>query len=106
MKRKLEIESVGGQRGEINPWNGKAYSSSYYSLLSKRKQLPVYEFKEQLEAIVEKNQVVIIEGETGSGKTTQIPQFLLGLFSNKRCLVGCTQPRRVAGNSLFLSTLL
>jgi len=41
-----------------------------------QKSLPVYPFKEDLLAAIEQHQVLIIEGETGSGKTTQIPQFL------------------------------
>lgn len=46
-------------------------------------------------------QVLIIEGETGSGKTTQIPQYLFqaGFTENKK-KVGCTQPRRVAAMSV------
>jgi HrpA-like RNA helicase len=50
-----------------NPWTLKPYSSRYYEILQKRKQLPVYEFKNALEAAVRDNQVVIVEGETGSG---------------------------------------
>ena len=52
----------------LNPWTNKPYSSRYYEILAKRKQLPVYEFKEALERTVRENQVVIIEGETGSGR--------------------------------------
>ena len=51
----------------MNPWTSTPYTSRYYEILSKRKQLPVYEFKSALEAAVRDNQVVIIEGETGSG---------------------------------------
>jgi HrpA-like RNA helicase len=50
-----------------NPWTLKPYSSRYFEILQKRKQLPVYEFKNALEAAVRDNQVVIVEGETGSG---------------------------------------
>ena len=39
-----------------------------------RKKLPVFEFLDTLEQAVDSNQVIIVEGETGSGKTTQIPQ--------------------------------
>lgn len=47
------------------------------------------------------NQVLIIEGETGSGKTTQIPQYLheAGYTKDKK-KIGCTQPRRVAAMSV------
>lgn len=46
-------------------------------------------------------QILIIEGETGSGKTTQIPQFLVDAgFTEDKKKIGCTQPRRVAAMSV------
>jgi pre-mRNA-splicing factor ATP-dependent RNA helicase DHX15/PRP43 len=85
----------------VNPWTKQMYSQKYYDILAKRKQLPVYEFKEQLEANVRDNQVIVVEGETGSGKTTQIPQFLLPMLAQpgSKC-IACTQPRRVAAMSI------
>ena len=53
------------------------YTEEYYKLLEKRKSLPVWSSKKTILDLVEKNRIVIIQGETGSGKTTQIPQFLL-----------------------------
>ncbi|KAJ3025529.1 UNVERIFIED_CONTAM: putative pre-mRNA-splicing factor ATP-dependent RNA helicase dhx16 [Siphonaria sp. JEL0065] len=66
-----------------------------------RKSLPIYEFRNELLAAVEEFQVLIIVGETGSGKTTQIPQYLheAGYTKNGK-KVGCTQPRRVAAMSV------
>jgi ATP-dependent helicase HrpA len=49
---------------------------------------------------IRENQVVIIAGETGSGKTTQIPKFLLECGLGKKGILGCTQPRRVAALSV------
>mgnify|MGYP001800319144 CR=1 FL=1 len=46
------------------------------SIEETQKSLPIYPFKEDLLAAIEAHQVLIIEGETGSGKTTQIPQYL------------------------------
>jgi pre-mRNA-splicing factor ATP-dependent RNA helicase DHX16 len=47
------------------------------------------------------HQVLIIEGETGSGKTTQIPQYLYeDGYTEKKLKIGCTQPRRVAAMSV------
>lgn len=60
----------------MNPLNGKLLSEHYFELLETRKGLPVYQFLDELESNLEKNQVIVIEGETGSGKTTQIPQVL------------------------------
>jgi pre-mRNA-splicing factor ATP-dependent RNA helicase DHX15/PRP43 len=85
----------------INPWTMRPYSTTYYEILAKRKLLPVYDFKAELEDKVRNNQVIIVEGETGSGKTTQIPQFLLPLLAKPgKKAIACTQPRRVAAMSI------
>jgi len=90
------------QSSGINPWTGKAYSSRYQSILQTRLKLPVYKFQSELLEAVADNQIVVIEGETGSGKTTQIPQFLveIGYATPGKSCVGCTQPRRVAATSI------
>ncbi|EYC01207.1 hypothetical protein Y032_0109g120 [Ancylostoma ceylanicum] len=66
-----------------------------------RKSLPVYAFREQFIEAVKEHQVLIIEGETGSGKTTQLPQYLYEAgFCKDGKKIGCTQPRRVAAMSV------
>ncbi|XP_005179774.1 pre-mRNA-splicing factor ATP-dependent RNA helicase DHX16 [Musca domestica] len=66
-----------------------------------KKSLPVYPFKEDLIAAIKEHQILIIEGETGSGKTTQIPQYLVEAgFTEDKKKIGCTQPRRVAAMSV------
>ncbi|XP_026469909.1 pre-mRNA-splicing factor ATP-dependent RNA helicase DHX16-like [Ctenocephalides felis] len=66
-----------------------------------KKSLPVYPFKEDLIAAIREHQILIIEGETGSGKTTQIPQYLYEAgFTEDGKKIGCTQPRRVAAMSV------
>ncbi|CAC5424154.1 DHX16 [Mytilus coruscus] len=66
-----------------------------------QKSLPIYPFKEDLIAAMEEHQVLIIEGETGSGKTTQIPQYLTQAgYTRGEKKIGCTQPRRVAAMSV------
>ncbi|KAJ1448204.1 P-loop containing nucleoside triphosphate hydrolase protein [Pelagophyceae sp. CCMP2097] len=84
-----------------NPLTNRPYSRRYHEILAKRKQLPVYGFLDALLAAVKGNQTVVVEGETGSGKTTQIPQFLVqeGYAGNGK-VVACTQPRRVAAMSI------
>ena len=63
-------------KSEYNPLTGQKYSNRYWSILEDRKKLPVMDFLDTLEEAVENNQVVIVEGEIGSGKTTQIPQVV------------------------------
>ena len=66
-----------------------------------RRSLPIYPFKEDLIQAIKEHQVLIIEGETGSGKTTQIPQYLYEAgYCRDSKKVGCTQPRRVAAMSV------
>ncbi|KAL1459627.1 hypothetical protein WDU94_011591 [Cyamophila willieti] len=66
-----------------------------------KKSLPIYPFKQDLIDAIREHQVLIIEGETGSGKTTQIPQYLYEAgFCDDKMKIGCTQPRRVAAMSV------
>ncbi|KAK5981835.1 Helicase ATP-binding domain-containing protein, partial [Trichostrongylus colubriformis] len=66
-----------------------------------RKSLPVYAFREQFIEAVKEHQILIVEGETGSGKTTQLPQYLYEAgFCKDGKKIGCTQPRRVAAMSV------
>jgi pre-mRNA-splicing factor ATP-dependent RNA helicase DHX16 len=71
------------------------------SMEETRKGLPIYQFREEIIQAVQEHQVLIIVGETGSGKTTQIPQYLHEAgYTNNSMKIGCTQPRRVAAMSV------
>nr|CAD7441299.1 unnamed protein product [Timema bartmani] len=66
-----------------------------------KRSLPIFPFKDDLIDAIKNHQVLIIEGETGSGKTTQIPQYLHEAgFTEDNKMIGCTQPRRVAAMSV------
>ncbi|KAF7307663.1 putative PRP2-RNA-dependent ATPase of DEAH box family [Mycena kentingensis (nom. inval.)] len=66
-----------------------------------RRSLPVYAFKDELIQAVREHQVLIVVAETGSGKTTQLPQYLHEAgFTEGGLKIGCTQPRRVAAMSV------
>jgi pre-mRNA-splicing factor ATP-dependent RNA helicase DHX15/PRP43 len=100
MKKRLNLdeEPVPSKRasGDMNPYTRLQYSARYQELLTVRSRLPVHGFRDQLMRTVASSPVLVVEGETGSGKTTQIPQFLLALGGR----VACTQPRRVAAISV------
>lgn len=85
----------------LNSFTGRPYSQRYYEILEKRKTLPVWQQKQEFLDILAKCQTMILVGETGSGKTTQIPQFVVeaGYTSNRK-QIACTQPRRVAAMSV------
>lgn len=74
-------------------------------LLDERKQLPVFQHREQVLEALRRHRVLVIAGETGSGKSTQIPQFILEELlaagdAAQPCSVVVTQPRRISAVSL------
>jgi pre-mRNA-splicing factor ATP-dependent RNA helicase DHX38/PRP16 len=66
------------------------------TIKEQKESLPIFSVKEDLLNIIRDNKVVIIVGETGSGKTTQLTQYLYESGYAKFGIIGCTQPRRVA----------
>ncbi|KAK6921901.1 DEAD-box helicase, OB fold [Dillenia turbinata] len=77
--------------------NGYGRDDMRKKILQHRKSLPIASVERRLVEEVQNNDMLIIVGETGSGKTTQLPQFLLnGGFCRNGKLIGITQPRRVA----------
>ncbi|KAK8788930.1 hypothetical protein V5799_021294 [Amblyomma americanum] len=87
---------------QLNALTGLPYSSRYYELFRKRIALPVWEYREKFFEYLSTHQILVLVGETGSGKTTQIPQWCVELLRQKggRRGVACTQPRRVAAMSV------
>ena len=62
--------------------------------------LPVIERREEIAKAISDNQVIILSGETGSGKTTQLPKICLALGRGVAGLIGHTQPRRIAARTV------
>ncbi|KAA8524176.1 hypothetical protein F0562_010392 [Nyssa sinensis] len=71
-------------------------------IAEQRSKLPIASFQDVITSTIESNQVVLISGETGCGKTTQVPQFLLDHMWGKgeACKIVCTQPRRISATSV------
>ncbi|KAK6497646.1 DEAH-box ATP-dependent RNA helicase prp43 [Arthrobotrys musiformis] len=88
--------------GPLNPFTGTQLSKQYFDILKKRRDLPVHAQRDEFLRLYQENQILVFVGETGSGKTTQIPQFVLydedPLSTGKK--IACTQPRRVAAMSV------
>lgn len=92
-----ELES-----GKTNPFTGNDFSPKYFDILKIRRDLPVHAQRDEFLRIYQNNQIMVFVGETGSGKTTQIPQFVLfdEMPHLQNTQVACTQPRRVAAMSV------
>ncbi|KAJ7515980.1 hypothetical protein O6H91_22G036900 [Diphasiastrum complanatum] len=71
-------------------------------IAKQRAKLPITSFKDEITLLVSNHQVVLVAGETGCGKTTQVPQFILDHMwsKGKACKIICTQPRRISAISV------
>uniref|UniRef100_A0A7S3XH27 RNA helicase n=1 Tax=Picocystis salinarum TaxID=88271 RepID=A0A7S3XH27_9CHLO len=68
------------------------------SLGQQRQKLPIHAFQQEIMQAINKNQVVLVAGETGCGKTTQVPQYIVDhcWADGRPCNIMCTQPRRIS----------
>jgi pre-mRNA-splicing factor ATP-dependent RNA helicase DHX16 len=89
-EEEIDLEEVGDKRQE-----------KIETILETRCSLPVFAYREELLQAILDYQTIIVVGETGSGKTTQIPQYLVEAgYATSGKKIGCTQPRRVAAMSV------
>ncbi|CAL5360360.1 hypothetical protein CsSME_00050820 [Camellia sinensis var. sinensis] len=102
-----ELRGVGLSAYDMPEWKkdafGKALTFGQRSKLSiqeQRRSLPIFKLKNELIQAVHDNQVLVVIGETGSGKTTQVTQYLAEAGYTTKGKIGCTQPRRVAAMSV------
>ncbi|EKD03565.1 hypothetical protein A1Q2_02148 [Trichosporon asahii var. asahii CBS 8904] len=103
----IQFLQEGGLDGTLNPEaeallaQVEEAEKKHQSIQDTRKSLPVYEFRDELLEAIAEHQVLIVVAETGSGKTTQLPQYLHEAgYTAGGMKVGCTQPRRVAAMSV------
>ena len=90
-------DNKGNQQNRPAP---RRYEPLIPEVITYPEELPVSERREDIMNAIRDNQVVIIAGETGSGKTTQIPKMCLDLGLGEKGLIGHTQPRRLAARSV------
>lgn len=92
----------GGNKGnqQQNRPAPRRYEPFIPEVIAYPEELPVSERRDDIMNAIRDNQVVIIAGETGSGKTTQIPKMCLDLGLGEKGLIGHTQPRRLAARSV------
>ncbi|KAK6202462.1 P-loop containing nucleoside triphosphate hydrolase protein [Scheffersomyces amazonensis] len=103
----VDDEGEGEGEGKDSATKAEPLTADRYTQIQlQRKSLPAFTVKQELIRTIRENQVTIVIGETGSGKTTQLAQFLYeeGLGFNKgngnKKIIGCTQPRRMAAMSV------
>ncbi|KAI8089248.1 P-loop containing nucleoside triphosphate hydrolase protein [Halteromyces radiatus] len=97
LKRKQIFEDV-QQR-----FSKRLTTPAYLQMKAKRKDLPIADYREEILKMIQSHQVVIISGETGCGKSTQVPQYLaehLLIPGSHSGSVICTQPRRISAMSI------
>ncbi|KAH8677599.1 P-loop containing nucleoside triphosphate hydrolase protein [Xylariales sp. PMI_506] len=87
---------------DSNPFTGEPHSQQYFKILEGRRNLPVHKQRQEFLDAYHSTQILVFVGETGSGKTTQIPQYVVydELPQLNKKLIACTQPRRVAAMSV------
>ncbi|EAQ83877.1 conserved hypothetical protein [Chaetomium globosum CBS 148.51] len=96
------LQAARAESEDNNPWTGKPHSQQYFGILKTRRDLPVHKQRQEFLDMYHNTQILVFVGETGSGKTTQIPQYVLydELPHETGKLIACTQPRRVAAMSV------
>ncbi|KAG5729103.1 Pre-mRNA-splicing factor ATP-dependent RNA helicase prp22 [Termitomyces sp. T112] len=93
--------------GELPQWKQSSFNKATtfgeittLSIQEQRRSLPIYKLRDPLLKAIGEHQVLIVVGDTGSGKTTQMVQYLAEAGYTEKGRVGCTQPRRVAAMSV------
>jgi ATP-dependent helicase HrpA len=111
-RKRRELQRRKQSHDQIDQQNSAALASAQARAATRRTRhaaiaspsfddsLPIAEKREQIRALIAQHPVVIVCGETGSGKTTQLPKICLELGRGVQGMIGCTQPRRIAARTL------
>jgi ATP-dependent RNA helicase DHX29 len=86
----------------MHVWESKRASPGYQKMLPGRQNLPIFAFQQHILEVLSQNQVFVLSGETGCGKSTQVPAYILEdcLSRGLPCKVYVTEPRRISAISL------
>ncbi|XP_001605450.1 pre-mRNA-splicing factor ATP-dependent RNA helicase PRP16 [Nasonia vitripennis] len=95
-----ETDYKAGQKYASHINDEVVVEGKHKKIQEQRRRLPVFAVRQELLNVIRENSVVIIVGETGSGKTTQLTQYLHEDGYSTNGMIGCTQPRRVAAMSV------
>lgn len=98
MRKHQQSKSVQAKKTEIRPEPSVPFRNPP-PVITYPEELPVSGRRDEIAEALQKNQVIIVCGETGSGKTTQLPKICLELGRGQKGLIGHTQPRRIAASS-------
>lgn len=76
--------------------------ASYQKMLPQRQSLPIFKYRQHILDVLENNQIFVLSGETGCGKSTQVPAYILEhcMSRGQPCKIYCTEPRRISAISL------
>ncbi|ELU41299.1 helicase domain-containing protein [Rhizoctonia solani AG-1 IA] len=98
-KSKAPLREVPSLR---NDFEARRASPAYQEMLQKRNDLPIASFRSQIIQSLQDNQVIVLSGETGCGKSTQLPAYIMEdqLSHGLPCRIYCTEPRRISAISL------
>ncbi|KAJ3022697.1 DEAH-box ATP-dependent RNA helicase prp22 [Thoreauomyces humboldtii] len=102
-----DLKGMATTNDGIPEWKKKTFNNATtfgritsLSIKEQRESLPIFKLRQTIVNAVDENQVLVVVGDTGSGKTTQMTQYLAEEGFANRGMIGCTQPRRVAAMSV------
>lgn len=97
-----ELNCTTGRLSNVIPQIPNDPNFKSTDILHSRQSLPVWQHRNQIMEVISRNSVILISGETGSGKTTQVPQYILEYCTQEKqpCRIICSEPRRLAALSV------